>query len=146
MLRTLWKRLAAKLPFGRRTSTALESRKLLVQALRSGEYQQTRRRLHRPDIGYCCLGVACEVYQKHVGGLAIDGSSVLGKCYDGERDMLPPKVAQWLKFTPAGQFKRADGSVTSCITLNDEKLKSFAEIADEIENPANTFLTESQPL
>lgn len=31
-----------------------------VEALRSGEYNQTRGRL-RDDAGYCCLGVLCDI-------------------------------------------------------------------------------------
>ena len=32
-----------------------------IQALRSGEYQQTRGQLNHPTEGYCCLGVLCEL-------------------------------------------------------------------------------------
>jgi hypothetical protein len=34
-----------------------------VDALRSGEYQQTKGRLHDED-GFCCLGVLCDLYIK----------------------------------------------------------------------------------
>ncbi len=38
-----------------------ERRTKWANALRSGKYKQITRRLKRDD-GYCCLGVACEVY------------------------------------------------------------------------------------
>ena len=35
------------------------------EALESGEFKQTRNRLHNPKTGgYCCLGVACELYRR----------------------------------------------------------------------------------
>ena len=41
---------------------------LWLEALESGGYTQTQGYLH-DTIGWCCLGVACDVYQKQVGGL-----------------------------------------------------------------------------
>lgn len=35
-----------------------------VDALRSGEYKQTKGNL-RTDSGFCCLGVLCDLYAKH---------------------------------------------------------------------------------
>jgi hypothetical protein len=32
-----------------------------VEALRSGNYQQTQGALHKINDGYCCLGVLCEI-------------------------------------------------------------------------------------
>ena len=40
--------------------------KKLVEALRSEEYTQTTGTLHNLD-GYCCLGVACDVFLKETG-------------------------------------------------------------------------------
>jgi len=40
-----------------------DNQKLWVDALRSGEYAQTEERLNDED-GFCCLGVACDVYAK----------------------------------------------------------------------------------
>ena len=42
-----------------------EARALWVKALRSGEYKQTTGQLRKDD-GHCCLGVACDLYGKHV--------------------------------------------------------------------------------
>lgn len=46
--------------------TPAEARRLWVEALRSGEYEQGRTWLREND-RYCCLGVACELYRKHTG-------------------------------------------------------------------------------
>lgn len=39
---------------------------LLVDALNSEEFKQTKRAL-RTDDGFCCLGVACEIYRRTTG-------------------------------------------------------------------------------
>jgi hypothetical protein len=81
--------------------------------LRSGNYTQGRSRLAGFDLSqkqwqYCCLGVACELYQEHVGGLPVqilDGE----KQYDRQNSHLPEKVRKWLGFkeTAAALLKRS---------------------------------------
>ena len=44
-----------------------ENQKLWVEALRSGKYLQGKERLVQkdgPNITYCCLGVACKLYEE----------------------------------------------------------------------------------
>ena len=36
-----------------------------VNALRSGDYEQGQGALKNPDGQYCCLGVLCDLYDKH---------------------------------------------------------------------------------
>ena len=54
-----------------------------LKALRSNEYVQTTGFLHRTTttpfskIGWCCLGVACDVYQKKVGDLTITQKNLM---------------------------------------------------------------------
>lgn len=43
-----------------------EIKKLWVDALESGEYQQVQKRLRTP-LGHCCLGVLCDLYHKITG-------------------------------------------------------------------------------
>lgn len=43
-----------------------EARQLWIDALRSGEYHQEQHVLSYNG-AFCCLGVACELYQKEVG-------------------------------------------------------------------------------
>ncbi|UQD69243.1 hypothetical protein JEY40_24825 [Bradyrhizobium japonicum] len=76
-----------------------------VEALRSGEYKQIPMELHDREGGYCCLGVLCTVAQ-------IDMDDT-GPAY---------RV-----------LERITGGYAPLVTLNDDKGKSFAEIADWIE-------------
>jgi len=119
-----------------------------MEALRSGEYQQCQRRLAIVNVGYCCLGVACEVAIK--AGVSIevreanDSSYLHLKTYDEEVGCLPTTVRRWLGLAeqelyvpPELQHKikspQIPGASTSFITLNDVNGFSFAEIADCIE-------------
>lgn len=95
-----------------------ENAKLWVAALRSGKYKQTKYRL-RDEKGYCCLGVACQVFKEQTGNPV-----------DFNRAMLPYDVMCWLGLvTLTGAT-----SETSLVTLNDLKEKTFEEIADFIES------------
>lgn len=101
-------------------------RKLWVEALRSGKYQQTRRALRDGFGGYCCLGVACKI-----SGLGdFDGSSFILR--DGGRhdETLPPAVMRWLGLrTSVGEY--AGGA--ELVVDNDDLDKTFSDIADIIE-------------
>lgn len=89
-----------------------EIKKKWVEALRSGEYEQTEGQLRVDDekgkpVGYCCLGVLCEV----MGAKYIP---TRGRA-DAEKD--------------AG-LHEDDGFKLAC--MNDDG-RSFREIADYIE-------------
>lgn len=132
-----------------------DNAKILVAALRSGEYKQTHGGL-RDQKGYCCLGVACDVYHKETGeGEWRDGPLDLsyyrfvtpGGPSEGEPAVLPQAVEEWLGFTSeSGDFTTVDyrdseGELPeSLIGLNDRG-RSFEEIADTIESePKGLFL------
>lgn len=109
--------------------------KLWLRALRSGKYKQTREYLHT-DSGYCCLGVACEIYNK------THKSKVNYKGPLDEESLNDPKVAivaRWLGLEEGtGQFM-GETNHSSLADLND-KGQSFKEIADLIEsNPKKLF-------
>lgn len=59
------------------TENLIERQDLLIAQLRSGNYVQGTGRLKTNDGGFCCLGVACDIYAKATGlGLwDIHGSS-----------------------------------------------------------------------
>lgn len=112
-----------------------ENAKAWVAALRSGEYQQTRRALG--DVhGYCCLGVACELYIKAGNKLSRkesplysdrDGPYVVR--YNGHSDVLPRVVQDWLGLSsPYGVYNN-----NNLAALNDRRI-SFDEIARIIES------------
>lgn len=44
----------------------LDRIRLVVAALRSGEFPQTHKHL-RDGVGYCCLGVVCELFRRDTG-------------------------------------------------------------------------------
>lgn len=132
-----------------------------IRALRSGDYEQDTSTLHgyyRPDATkpgkdrFCCLGVACDLYQVEVGDLDRSmPSGTIGSdttvTYNDESSYLPEQVAEWLglsntdgKFT--GEPQSLDDifnpehtllvEATSLVDLNDNGA-SFAEIASVIE-------------
>lgn len=105
-----------------------------VAALRSGEFKQGREVLRRGD-EFCCLGVACELYRREVGGAWEDyprppqgqwfkiGSSTYVDAF------LPRKVRDWLGLPSVDPI--ACGR-TPLALMNDEG-QSFGTIADAIE-------------
>jgi len=139
-----------------------------IEALRSGRYVQGRGVLAvKPTAGgdwkYCCLGVACEVYQAHVGGLKVEIIGESEKRYDGCNSHLPKRVEQWLGFTgnsgggdfveklptPDGRDRRTDlilslnpeatntprheKTFQNLVDANDDGYFTFLEIADILE-------------
>lgn len=101
---------------------------LWVKALRSGAYKQatgalTRINLDESVIGHCCLGVACEVYQKEVGDLAVRANGG-HKVYDSSAANLPKRVKIWLG---------GDILEPALVEMNDHHGSSFEQIADYIE-------------
>lgn len=64
---------------------------LWVDALESGSYQQTIGYLKYED-GFCCLGVACDVYAKSLGQT---WDEIFEDMYL-EIGHLPDEVAEWL--------------------------------------------------
>lgn len=126
--------------------TPLEARKLWADALRSGDYKQTKFHLHVPNVGYCCLGVACEVYQKHVGGLEVvpritsfDTDETVTS-FNGTTTRLPCQVAEWLDIKHSGQLSNKIKDTSddweyndSLARKNDNDGLTFEQIADLIE-------------
>lgn len=121
-----------------------------VAALRSGDYQQGRTRLCSIQDGerfYCCLGVACDLYQREVGGLEehiikFPGREVVSYGV-GAFVAMPEKVRKWVGLTdPSGHIGRPPGrhmERDSLAGLNDSG-ESFASIADVIESePGGLF-------
>lgn len=110
------------------------NRKLWIEALRSGKYQQGNGYLRTIDDKYCCLGVACEI-------LGIESTvSLSGIAYFyGESKMiniLPTEAAKALGINNIGQFESYNDNNnkhTSLWELNDVDQLSFNEIADFIE-------------
>lgn len=111
-----------------------EIKKLWVEKLRSGEYEQGTHMLRYEDqdakkgFRYCCLGVLCDIYaEKH--GKAFMGVVLLDpgrQVHTLRTDQLPTVVEQW------AEFSRGYNSYKEYASMNDMG-NSFEEIADAIE-------------
>lgn len=124
-----------------------EVKALWLAALRSGEYRQTRKRLH-DDIGYCCLGVLCEVHRSAMGGEWTEphewaGDGVTDYMYStgnsSSRDAIPFDVrawagldscVPWAEKSPLVDYNDGREGSGDIVALRPH---TFAEIADLIE-------------
>lgn len=113
-------------------------RKQWAKALRSGKYKQTTGAL-RKTAGYCCLGVACEVYKQNTrhGKWTKDNEFLVGGI--GDDVILPQKVASYfgLETNPDIITKEVDDNdpgPTDLTSANDEYEYTFKDIADLIES------------
>ena len=129
-----------------------------VAALRSGEFKQTRGMLHWSqsdrDEGYCCLGVACELfYRERPEDLkrTIDRGVIF---YDGCKYSLPDLVIRSLGMVSLGlngsSGKPSDKSLMSIpggeediegwsLSEINDKGATFEQIADLIERTPALF-------
>jgi hypothetical protein len=112
-----------------------------VAALRSGEYDQAQSGLRVDqsqsggEIGYCCLGVLCELYRReHPGAVWIDtGRFVPVPETGGRYNYAPPEVADWAGIDEDGDARVIDRGLTRNVSNLNDAGQSFAQIADLIE-------------
>ncbi len=108
--------------------------KQLVEALRSGKYQQGKRAL-RKNNKYCCLGVACDLYLQANPVAATWSPHVTGPEHAftvgdfRSSSVLPKPVSDWYGID---ENPYLDGLRTAA-SLNDAG-RSFSEIADLFES------------
>ena len=94
-----------------------------VTALRSGEYKQTKYKLHRKGSNnFCCLGVLCKVFGLE---LTEDGEDVVSGPVGASYEACIYPLFSSDKVV-------ADEQITPLIRLNDEG-EPFSAIADYIE-------------
>ena len=110
-----------------------ENAKKWVEALRSGDYEQTTGWL-KCETGYCCLGVACELYRRDMDAgwwTSADEFRVGDATHSAH---LPTDVMNWLGLrSPAGEFcPTADAS--DCLVDRNDNGATFEQIADVIES------------
>lgn len=118
-----------------------ENQKKWVKTLRSGEYLQGKERLVQEEdnnLTYCCLGVACKLYEKETKEqLPLDSCGQYWVAEETLTDM--PKVQEFFG------LKSVNGYIpsmrTSLTQLNDIG-KTFDEIADIIEQNAKELFEE----
>ena len=101
-----------------------------VDALRSGEYQQTQRYL-RTDNGFCCLGVLCDLYGKENNvewNLVNNGHNYEFQEFES---YLPSSVRKWADLEDPNPLVNDEES--TLVRLNDSG-STFEQIADVIEH------------
>lgn len=103
----------------------------LVDALRYGEYKQTQKCL-RDENGYCCLGVACDIYNKETGEGYWGAFNQFLSGPETEYQILTYTVRDWFGFCSKNPLVALAGTTEQLAALNDRGF-SFAEIADLIE-------------
>lgn len=118
--------------------------KLWVEALRSGEFEQTRQTLARVDAstgkwGYCCLGVACEVAMANGLDIPTRVTPAQSRQYGDSVALMPSPVCDWFGLPtitdlmlPAA-IEGDDDTVKMATELNDDYGWDFNQIADAIE-------------
>jgi hypothetical protein len=105
-----------------------------VNALRSGDFKQVNNVLTQLEngnvVGHCCLGVLAEVYVQHDGDVTVTEDEE--SRYYKFGDMTPP-LSGILGAAAYNVFDFSPGVESTLIGMNDDERKSFAEIADWIE-------------
>lgn len=109
-----------------------------IEALRSGEYQQTEEQL-RDHFGYCCLGVLCDLYCKaNEGSCWGDGGDLFRlrtNMEEYEFVRLPMSVSEWAGLSGSDNPIVEYGEEKVAISdLNDRERLSFNQIAAIIED------------
>jgi len=128
--------------------TPTQARAALAKALRSGDYKQGRGSLQNRD-GFCCLGVACDVFQKTEGQgkwepeTSADADSVANPqrftLADGSHEWAYPSsvIQDWLGFTGKTAPLKTDEpgeSIYQNLASKNDYGSSFIQIADLIDN------------
>lgn len=114
-----------------------DNAKKWLAALRSGEYQQGRGALCRAD-RFCCLGVACAVYQKDVGDLKVKDVANMTE-FDGETGVLPKRMQAWLGINDENP-DLYDGQRERPMASRNDSGATFADLANLIEqNESRVF-------
>lgn len=101
----------------------------LVKALRSGEYKQIKNQL-KSDNGYCCLGVACDLFLKETDQSFWEGNTF---GYSYERYILPQEVADFYGFRTRNPSNLQGVNLSN----KNDNGASFEEIANDIEEIIN---------
>lgn len=122
--------------------------RLLVDALRSGEFEQGQATLRTQADTYCCIGVACEVARRN--GIGIEWkletrSACCDACdqgglsevkrwfFDGQTGAFSDTVKDWYGFNEVDPRLGDGDSVLTMIGANDISGMNLSEIADLID-------------
>ena len=119
------------------------NRKKWIDALRSGNYQQTTDGYLHLDGKYCCLGVLCDVYEKETGRKVEatislpTGPETFGFKYDFETLETFPQVMEWVglrnRIGLYDEVDEVDENGQCSLSHKNDYGFSFEEIAEIIE-------------
>jgi len=102
--------------------------RLLVKELRSGKWEQGHEKLGDDKGRRCCLGVACEVYNRN-------NSLAMQVEIEGVGDNLPKLAADWFGIDRDPVLQGLPGhELVNATNWNDEHRKSFRAIATAFES------------
>jgi hypothetical protein len=106
---------------------------LLADALESGEFTQTKHCL-RDDSGHCCLGVACEVFNRATKHGEWSPHRTGTYRFLGEAEILPIEVAEWFGMEEHGNLRAPymDNNNGTCLTSLNDNGETFQQIAARI--------------
>lgn len=130
--------------------TPQEARSLWKQELRSGNKRQAAgslaiRLYKQKKVKYCCLGVACELFNKLEKRIKTKNNHKQ-IVYDGQVSVLPDCVKDWLGVLGDARVQCVYPDVikrTDLVYLNDCKRLSFNLIADVIEESERAGIYEN---
>lgn len=102
-----------------------------IAALRSGKYKQTNEALQDTK-GYCCLGVACDLFIPE--DKLLKNYGIIAGGMPNQQEYAP----EWLKeinadFEKRSFNKRNLNKRVALVTLNDKRKYTFKEIAAALE-------------
>ena len=116
--------------------------KLLVDALRSGKYQQGRKTLRSGDNKFCCLGVACDIYHQQTGlgewkpnednRFAYFEAPHARYGMNASYQVLPDGVIEWYGFNSSNPSIKVESNNDVAAQINDDGA-SFETIAKGFE-------------
>lgn len=129
-----------------------EIKKLWIDALLSGEYQQGQGYLHQiedQESKFCCLGVLCDLAIKNGVPIIVSQRDERITEFDNASESLPESVMEWSGITSVNggfiysvsyQYEEIDGTIIdeeevleqSLAELNDGGY-TFEEIVEDIE-------------
>lgn len=129
------------------TKKQIKNRKTLVDALRSGKYKQTKNVLRSKETkGFCCQGVACELFKDEVDGKWVRNNNPEGEglAFKYGKNNFDRAIVTW-PFEVMNDLLGIDNDDSgNLIRMNDGRIGvweeytlgeqcTFDEIADAIE-------------
>lgn len=119
------------------TNEQTQLRQKWLEALRSGEYQQTKHKLF-DGVGYCCLGVLCKV--AGLEPVLKDGEYYFSGNSEHLSDFLTTEIGLKSARGDFNNFILYNAKAASSLTSLNDAGMSFTKIADFIEaNAADLF-------